>query len=184
MNKVNFIYETKKWSIYDDGLNIQSYNKKIILTRWPIIIPFVIKILHLGSINLLFKYKFLLPLSKFFKQKIICSWFHIDDASKNYSNFENIFKYVDLWHVTNLRMKENLVNFGIDEFKIIIINLGYNNEIFYKYEKYQIDQFKMTYNIPNRTIFGSFVKDSPGFGNSERVKKYYLQNKNLKINKI
>ena len=80
--KVNFIYETKKWSIYDDGYNIKKYYKNIILSKYPLLFPIFIKKIHFGSINLLFKFKLLLPIIKILKIEIICSWFHIDDSEK------------------------------------------------------------------------------------------------------
>lgn len=164
--KINFIYETKKWSIFDDGLNIKKYNDDIILSKYPIIIPFYIKLIHFGSVNLLFKFSFLLPFFKKINIKIVCSWFHIDDTGKNFNDYYMIYKYVDIWHVTNEEIKNFLIGFGINKNKIKIINLGFDNQVFYKYQENEVKAQKKNYNIPNKLVIGSFVKDSPGFGNS------------------
>ena len=168
--KVNFIYETKKWSIYDDGYNIKKYYKNIILSKYPLLFPIFIKKIHFGSINLLFKFKLLLPIIKILKIEIICSWFHIDDSGKNFAEYTNIYKYVDLWHITNDEIKKNLISFKIDLDKINIIKLGFDNNIFYRLGYDEILSFKKKNGIPDRLIIGSFVKDSPGFGYSEEPK--------------
>lgn len=182
---INFVYETKKWSIYDDGFNISKYNKKLILSKFPIILPLKIKIIHFGSINLFFKYKFILPIIKKLNIRIVCSWFHIDDSNKNFKKFSTIYSLVDKWHVTNLNIKNSLVGFGIDPNKIHIINLGYEEKIFYKIKSTKINELKKKFNVPNKLIFGSFVKDSPGFGGSIEPKSIKQPDLLIKIlNKI
>jgi glycosyltransferase involved in cell wall biosynthesis len=164
--KINFIYETKKWSIYDDGYNIKRYYNNIILSKYPLILPFQIKKIHFGSINLLFKFKLLLPIIKKLNIKIVCSWFHIDDSGKNFKNYSNIYKYVDVWHLTNTEIKKSLINFKIDEDKINIVKLGFDNHIFNIFDIKKKSEYKKKNIISDRLVIGSFVKDSPGFGNS------------------
>ena len=181
IKKINFLYETKKWSIYDDGYNIKKHNKGLILSKYPIAIPFFIKVIHFGSINLLFKFYFLLPFLKKLNIRIVCSWFHIDDSKKNYENYFQIYKFVDFWHVTNEEIKKNLIKFNIDKYKIKIINLGFDELIFYRYNEEEIKKHKKNYNIPNKLIIGSFVKDSPGFGNSHKPKSIKRPDLSIKI---
>lgn len=167
---INFIYETKKWSIYDDGYNIGRFLSNFYLSKYPIPIPFFTKVIHFGSINLFLKYKYLMFFFRSLGIKIICSWFHLDMSERNYSNFEKFFNYVDKWHVTNNEMRENLINFNISKNKIFIINLGYDEKLFFKKDNEKINLLKKKFNIPNYFLIGSFVKDSPGFGASNEPK--------------
>ena len=49
-----------------------------------------------------------------------------------------IYKYVDIWHVTNEEIKKCLIGFGINKNKIKIINLGFDNQVFYKYQENEV----------------------------------------------
>ena len=122
------------------------------------------KIIHFGSVNTFFGKKNI-PKRIHKSNKIILTWYHISPDDKKIKIIPRINKMVDIVHTACNSTKEELVKFGFDREKIIVIPLGMDLDIFKVLSEDKNNNFKKKIGLPqNKIIIGSFQKDGNGWG--------------------
>lgn len=98
--------------------------------------------------------------------KIILSWFHISEDDSHRTKYIPLLNdFVDYVHTASARTKNKLLNFGLQNNKIIIVPLGVDTSIFKPISKDEKKLLREELNLPeDATIIGSFQKDGNGWG--------------------
>jgi len=165
--EVIFVVEEDSWVIKWVGKYITEELRNFRLINAELTTPqiFKKKIIHFGSINCLITKDGLTNPHK--SNKIVLSWFHINPIDERLKYIPIINKYVDLIHTSCKITANQLIKYGFDENKVIIIPLGVDLSHFKKYNDVTKNNLnlKEKYKIPkNKIIIGSFQKDGVGWG--------------------
>jgi len=122
------------------------------------------KIVHFGSKSCLIgRKKGLIYSNK--SNKIVATWFHVDVNDNRLRFIPLLNKKIDILHTSNTITKTQLIEFGFNEKKIVVIPLGVDLLHFKRYKEIKKNQLKIKYNLPrNKVIIGSFQKDGIGWG--------------------
>ncbi len=161
-----YIVEEKDWSIFWDGKYITDYLKGKNLIKAEVTVPFFFaknKIIHYGSINcFIHGTKIECPKKS---NKIIISWFHIVPTDTRLKYIPYLNRLTDIIHTSNSITKSKLVEFGIEEDKIVVIPLGIDLSVFRMYSESEKTAIRKKLKLPlDKIIIGSFQKDGVGWG--------------------
>jgi len=171
--KIIIIPENKDWVINVIAKKIKFELKKqninsISISNSPLF--FKNKIIHFGSIN-----SFKSEINKTDpSNKIIVSWFHVNQGQISKTDALNLNSKIDLIHTASTSTKKDIIDLGFSENKIIIIPLGIDDKIFKPLSSIAKDKIRRKLNIPkNKIIIGSFQKDGNGWqeGNEPKLIK-------------
>ena len=160
-----FLIEGQNWVVdwimgfYSSGLNNLGLIKSSIITN-----RFVKnKILHFGSIYLLFTSKGLIKLNK--SNKHVVTYFHVVPNDKILKYLPILGKKIDILHTPSPITKKTLIKLGFPENKIVVVPMGVDLSIFKLYNDKKKSQLKKSFNLPeDKIIIGSFQKDGVGWG--------------------
>lgn len=169
-NKIFYIVESIEWVISQEGRyiakNIKEIYKepiKIIRQRRILLKLFRNKVLHFGSRNIYFPENHKLVDKS---NTVILTWYHGSD--KDIEFIDSLKKYsrkIDVLHTSCSINKENLIKWGAEEEKIVIIPIGIDTSLFRKVTMEEKEQVKKELGIPlNSLCIGSFQKDGNGWG--------------------
>ena len=168
---IYYVIEPANWVIKQEGLSISKYIKQAYKNIPFILLPLSIRklkniknqVIHFGSRN-----TFLPEAYKHIDESnhIILTWYHGTDDDLQYIKLiPEIKSRVDLVHTSCEISKNNLIRWGFDEDKIVVIPIGIDLELFKKYSKEENSLFKSKIGIPENSVcVGSFQKDGDGWG--------------------
>jgi glycosyltransferase involved in cell wall biosynthesis len=158
--RLNYIVESRDWSIKQDGKDITSHLKNTGLTSRITTTSKGLKgkIIHFGSINTYSK-----PHPS---NKSVLTWFHIVKDDKNLENIREIGKNIEILHTTNQITKQAFIDMGADEDKIITIPLGVDLKLFHPLPEIEgYWELRHKFGIPpDVKVIGTFQKDGNGWG--------------------
>lgn len=175
-HKLYYMVESPNWSIKWDGIYITKSinNLKLDLSaKMNIHYPQTSNsIIHFGSRNIYLPTAYELVDKS---NKIIFTWFHGTDEDTDYINaLPEASKYASFVHTSCEISKKQLIRWGVDESKIVVIPIGVDLSIFKKYSDQKKQKLKKWYGIPETsTVIGSFQKDGNGWdeGNDPKMIK-------------
>lgn len=174
--KIYYIVEPVNWSINWDGKYITSNVTrifgqpagvlKISRLRLSIIRN---QIIHFGSRGtyLPSNYKYV---SK--KNDVVLTWFHGTDKDVDYIKLlPEVSKNLSVIHTSCTITANQLVKWGADENKIVVIPVGVDVNLFKSTDSYNKKEIKKELGIPvNSVCIGSFQKDGEGWGEGDSPK--------------
>ncbi len=166
-----YVVEGRNWVIYWEGKYITENLKKLKLMNAEITTENLAnnQIIHFGSINCLIKNNQLIKLKK--SNKIIVTWYHIDPKDKRIKLIPILNKYIDIMHTSNQITKNQLLEYGLDEKRIVVIPIGVDLSHFKILSEEKRKAIKRKFNLPeNKIIIGSFQKDGVGWGDGLKPK--------------
>jgi len=166
-----YVIESGEWSIKWDGEYITKNlnNQKLLKAKTTTTHKGIHKqIIHFGSRDLFLS-------SAWGKvdpgNKIVFTWFHGTEEDKNPENLAMIkalpeaSKKADIVHTSCTISKENLIEWGVPEDKIVVVPLGVDLGIFIPISEGQKDTIRKELGLPqDKVIIGSFQKDGVGWG--------------------
>jgi len=169
---LSYVIEPANWSIRQDGkyitekLNILNLVKSRITT---ISIGIRSQIIHFGS-----EHTFLRK-NGFYKShrsnRLVLTWFHVVKEDKKNKNIIEAQKYLDIIHTSCNITRNNLINFGVNPEKIVVIPLGVDLSLFNPVSFKENQYIKKQLGIPlDKIIIGSFQKDGIGWGKGLKPK--------------
>ena len=174
--KIYYIIESIEWVISQEGRYIAKNIRKIyrepikvIRQRRILLKLFRNKVLHFGSRNVYFPQNHKLVDNS---NTVILTWYHGTD--KDIEFIDSLKKYsrkIDVLHTSCSINKENLIRWGAEEEKIVIIPIGVDTNLFKKVSKDKKEQIRKKIGIPlNSLCIGSFQKDGNGWGEGNTPK--------------
>lgn len=160
-----YIVESKDWSIKWDGKYITESLNKSGLLKARITTTYLSlrsQIIHFGSLNTFLTNKgFKKP---HWSNKILITCFHLMANDPRFKFIKEAEKYVDLFHTSCNITKKNLIDFGVNPEKIIIIPLGVDLSLFKPVSLETKQKIKKQLGIPqDKIVIGSFQKDGIGW---------------------
>jgi len=158
-----FAVEKGDWSLKWDGTYITNNLNKLGLIEAKIASYYYVrnKIIHFAAIPILYSPLGILNLRK--SNKTVVTWFHVVENDKKLKIIPWLNKRIDLLHTSNEIAKNELIKYGFDEERIVVIPLGIDLKHFKKLNDATRSNLKRKYNIPpNKIIIGSFQKDGVG----------------------
>ncbi len=171
--EIVYIIEQANWSIRWDGFYITSHIKQIpnvpirMSHDW---LPIKRSLLHFGSRNLYLPEKF----RRIHKSNsVIFTWFHYgsDQPSAYTKDLPEGSRRADLIHTSCQISKQQLVYWGAQEEKIVVIPLGVDLQLFCPITAEEKVRRRKLLGIPEHAIvIGSFQKDGNGWGEGNTPK--------------
>lgn len=163
---LSYVVESADWSIKQDGIYITENLRTLGLLKAAITTShFGLReqIVHFGSLNTFVKGKgFRKPHRS---NKVVVTCFHLVPDDPRVEFLKIISEDVDFFHTSCNITKNQLVDFGIDSTKIIVIPLGVDLSLFKPPAVIEKQKIKKLLGIPeDKTIIGSFQKDGVGWG--------------------
>jgi len=163
---LSYIVEVANWSIKYDGKYITVNLNKLNLLKSRITTTYLgirNQIIHFGSVHTFLREKgFCQPHRS---NKLVLTWFHFVPQDKKNKNIIEAQKYLEVIHTSCNITKNNLVNFGVDPKKIVVIPLGVDLSLFSPVSFKEKQKIKKQLGIPSdRIVIGSFQKDGVGWG--------------------
>lgn len=161
--KLFFISESADWVInWISYYLVKNLNSKI-GCKLTITANFLKnKIIHFNSVNTFVNQKGIKKVHQ--SNTVILTWFHLSPDDKRIKYIKELNKTVDLVHTSCETTKKELIKYGLDKNKIIVIPLGIDLKVFRQYSQVKKDKLKRELKIPkNRIIIGSFQKDGDGW---------------------
>lgn len=167
-----YIVESANWSIKWDGqyitgsLNSQNLIKSRVSFGYRFLKN---KILHFGSpIKLISKN----GIKKFHtSNRSVLTWFHISPGDNKVNFISELNDKINVVHTSCEITKKELIKYGLNNDKIVVIPIGVDLNIFKKYNKFLINEMKKKLNLPqDKKIIGSFQKDGEGWGKGLKPK--------------
>jgi glycosyltransferase involved in cell wall biosynthesis len=154
------------WSIKWDGKYItENLNAQRLLKARSTITQEGIKdqIIHFGSVNtFLTSEGFQIPKKP---NKYVLTWFHVMPNHPRIKYAKEAQKFIDSIHTASIITKENLIEIGIPEEKIVVIPLGVDLKLFKPTSLIEKQKIKEKLGIPkDKLVIGSFQKDGLGWG--------------------
>ena len=175
--KIIYIVENAEWSIRWDGRYVTGNLKKIFGINscvHDIGIPkpvtrFRRKVLHFGSRSTFLPNNYKLVDDS---NKVVFTWFHGTIEDKEFiESLPKGSKKTDIIHTSCSISKNQLVEWGAEEEKIVIIPLGVDLSIFKPASEEEKQKIRNNLGIPKNTIcIGSFQKDGNGWGEGNTPK--------------
>lgn len=161
-HKLIYIVEDGGWSIMQDGLAITSSLKEKLEGRISLNhLGSRNKIIHFGSINTFYNKNGIKNVHP--SNKVIVTWFHIEENDFRLKNLNAIEKSVDLLHTSCQMTKEILIKNGFNEKKIKVIPIPVDTDLF-KPAKEDKKIIRKKLSLPlDKFIIGSFQKDGTGW---------------------
>ena len=162
---VHYVVENAAWSIRHDGTMITQSLPS--LKGRITVHPNGLKntLIHFGSIHTWLR-RGQAPRTIDPSNKVIVTWFHVEEGDPRVERLAEIQHHADLWHTSCSITQNVLVNHGVPEEKIRRIPLGVDTRVFSpvedKAEKSRIRQ--MLGVPPDAKVIGSFQKDGVGWG--------------------
>ncbi|MBU2025431.1 glycosyltransferase, partial [Patescibacteria group bacterium] len=167
-----YVIEGSDWIIAWIGREIISRLNKSGLIRGRVItdcIGLKNKIIHFGSEN-----TFMLkhgPKKNHKSNKVVLSWFHVTPGDKRIKDIPKLNRRVSLVHVPCENTRKNLIRWGLDREKIVLIPLGVELELFEpKNEKQKAGIRRELGMTRDKIMIGSFQKDGVGWGEGNEPK--------------
>jgi len=159
-----YIGENVNWVTDWIGYYIIKYLPKDFKARQTFFTPFIRnKILHFGSVSTFIRKKGLRKIHK--SNKIIVTWFHIVEDDPRIKFISELNQRADFIHTASYKTKKQLIGYGIDQEKIIVIPLGLDLETFIYKDEAEKRDIKEKLDLPkDKIIIGSFQKDGKGWG--------------------
>jgi len=175
--KLIYIVENAEWSIRWDGRYITGNLKKkfgINSCIHDIGIPepvtrFRRKVLHFGSRSTFLPDNYKLVDDS---NRVIFTWFHGTDEDKEYiESLPKGSKKADIIHTSCSCSKKQLINWGAQREKIVVIPLGVDLTLFSKASEEEKQKIRSKLGMPEDSIcIGSFQKDGNGWGEGNTPK--------------
>jgi len=175
--KIIYIIEDAEWSVAWDGRYITKNISKLFKTKATTfnvanlksISKFRSKILHFGSRSTFLPYNYKLIDDS---NKIVLTWFHGTDKDKGFIEaLATVSKKINIIHTSCTLTKRQLVKWGAEEDKIIIIPLGVDLSLFKPLADDEKVKIRDEIGIPRDSIcIGSFQKDGNGWGEGNTPK--------------
>lgn len=169
--EVSFISEAADWTILNVCKNIigglqsgKSIRARVSTSHKGIFSP----IAHFGSIN-----TFLAPTGVRIapRSKLIATWFHTLPNDPNLLKIKEAHHALRFIHTACNRTKQQLIQAGVPEEKIVLIPLGVNTQVFSPAKAGQKEAMRKQLGIdPAAFVIGSFQKDGDGWGEGMRPK--------------
>ncbi|HAT03332.1 MAG TPA: glycosyl transferase family 1 [Candidatus Magasanikbacteria bacterium] len=165
-NRLIFISEPINWVIEEICFElIEKIEKKYSISANISYSPVLLKnkILHFASIATLIKDK---GITRFHKtNKSVLSWYHILPNDFRVSYIPELNKKIDIIHTPCRTTQNDLIAYGFDKQKIVLIPEGIKLDAFYIFSDVEKNKIKVELNIPkDKIIIGSFQKDGHGWG--------------------
>ncbi len=154
------------WSIKWDGKYItENLNAQRLLKARSTITQEGIKdqIIHFGAVNTFLTSEGFQKPKK--QNKIVLTWFHVMPDHPRIKYAKAAQKFVDTIHTASTITKENLIEIGIPEEKIVVIPLGVDLKLFRPISLIEKQKIKEKLGVPkDKIVVGSFQKDGLGWG--------------------
>jgi len=168
--KIYYIVESIEWVTNWEGRYISSnirtlYHQPIRLLKTSRIRISRIKnqIIHFGSRGTYLpnNYKYVNK-----ENEIIMTWYHGTDKDKDYIGLlPEVSKDLAVIHTSCTITRDQLIKWGADEKKIMIIPIGVDVDLFKKAAVYSREKIRRKLGIPDNALcIGSFQKDGEGWG--------------------
>jgi glycosyltransferase involved in cell wall biosynthesis len=177
--KIYYIVEPANWVINWEGIYISKYirllyNKPVKLLKPSKLRLSIIKnqIIHFGSRNVYLpqNYKYVNE-----NNNLILTWYHGTDRDIQYiESLKEASKELSIIHTSCTISKDNLIRWGVDKDKIVVIPIGVDIKLFREAAAYNRESIREKLGIPAGSIcIGSFQKDGEGWeeGNSPKYVK-------------
>ncbi len=165
-SEVVFISESSDWivkRICDQVTNALNKKKYIKSRTSSISIGLKNKIIHFNSVNTLFGKNGFIKIDK--SNKIVLTWFHVALDDERVKYVKELNDRVNVVQTSCEKTKKDLMKYGLNEDKIVIIPIGINLEIFKNLNEEERKNIKNKINLPSdKIIIGSFQKDGNGWG--------------------
>ncbi len=174
--KIYYIIESIEWVINWEGRNISKnvyalYNQpiKILKTSRIRISRIKNQIIHFGSRGTY------LPNNYRYVNKendIILTWYHGTDKDMDYIRLlPEVSKDLAVIHTSCTITRDQLIKWGADKEKIVIIPIGVDINLFKRAGVYSREKIRKNLDIPDNAIcIGSFQKDGEGWGEGNSPK--------------
>jgi len=164
--KISYIVENKDWIVSQIGKKLveclEGFDFKQARTT---ITPLGLRnqIIHFGSVHTFLKEN---GFKKFhISNQAVLTWFHFIDKDKRIKHLLEAQKYLKAIHTSCSITKQNLIDFGVERNKVLVIPLGVDLNLFKKVDEQKKQEIKEALNIPkNVFVIGSFQKDGVGWG--------------------
>ena len=170
--QLTYLVSNDNWAVKQEGKNIiDDLNHQPLLRSRIALTPLFLapQIIHFGSENIFFS-----RIGRDFPypgQKLILTWFHILPDKKRLELIKKIQNKFQFIHTTSLFTKNQLVQGGVDEKRIIVIPLGVDTNLFHSVSVSRKKEIREKYDLPpDRLIIGSFQKDGVGWKEGLRPK--------------
>ena len=163
--KLSYVAEKEDWVIKQVGKELVSYLEELDLIKARITTTHLgirNQIIHFGAAN-----TFLKP-SGFQKphqsNRLVLSWYHFIPGIERNKYILKSQKYLDFIHTACQTTKDNLINFGVDPKKIVVIPEGIDLSLFKPVSLEEKQKIRKQLNIPeDKIVIGSFQKDGVGW---------------------
>jgi glycosyltransferase involved in cell wall biosynthesis len=174
--KIYYIVEPVNWVINWEGIYISKYirllyNKPVKLLKPSKLRISIIKnqIIHFGSRNVYLpqNYKYVND-----NNNLILTWYHGTDRDVQYIKpLKEASKKLSIIHTACTISKDNLIRWGVDGDKIVIIPIGVDINLFNEAATCSRESIREKLGIPANSIcIGSFQKDGEGWGEGNSPK--------------
>lgn len=168
--KIYYVTEPANWVIRQEGLSIFKYIKKTYKDIPFKLLPLSLRrlkniknqIIHFGSRNTYIPevYKYIDP-----SNRIILTWYHGTDNDLQYIKLiSELRSKIDIIHTSCTISRDNLIKWGFEHDKIVVIPIGIDSELFKRPSEEEKKIFKRKIGIPEKSVcIGSFQKDGDGW---------------------
>ncbi|MDD5738603.1 MAG: glycosyltransferase [Candidatus Pacebacteria bacterium] len=170
--KLSYIVENKDWIVSRIGeklveclSNLGFKQAKTTITS----LGLRNQIIHFGSVHTFLKEK---GFKKFhISNQAVLTWFHFVAEDKRIKHLLEAQKYLKIIHTSCSITKRNLIDFGVDKNKVLVIPLGVDLNLFKIVNEQKKQEIKEALSIPkNVFVIGSFQKDGVGWGDGGEPK--------------
>lgn len=160
-----YAIENADWSIAWDGKYIvQELNRAGLLRSRTIVdhIGIKNKIIHFGSENTFINKNGFRRVHS--SNRVVLTWFHISPGDQRVEHIPKLNNAVGLVHTSCNTTKLELIEYGLDERKIVVVPLGVDLRIFKKVPEDAKRVLRKELEIPEgKIVIGSFQKDGEGW---------------------
>lgn len=165
-SNIVIISEYANWATNEFAIKLsKSLKKKYSISSHISFSPLLLrnKTIHFAAISTFIKNGSIVKFHK--SNKIILTWFHVEEKDKRLRYIDQINKLVTVVHTSCSSTKNILVLNGIKEDKIRVVPLGVDINLFIPGDIYKSKKMKKSLGIDdNSFVIGSFQKDGCGWG--------------------
>ena len=160
---LNYVVESREWSIYQDGKyiteNIKSISSRLTTSSYGL----RNSLIHFGS-----AYTYDFP---HLSNKVVVSCMHIAPNDTNIERLRSTWKHIDIIHVPCDITRNGLIELGASGEKVVKISLGVDLSMFKPCSEEEKIRLRVQFGIPSGAkIIGSFQKDGQGWNDGSEPK--------------
>lgn len=158
-NQIHIITDGHDWVINEISKNLSGALSQKNLARAKVSSNYFClskRILHFNAVPV--------P-KKFHQNKIIMTWYHVNEGDQRLRQMEQVASRIDLLHTTAQSTKIKLSSCGFPPEKIRVIPMGIDLRLFNPATQETKSAIRAALEIPNDVfVIGSFQKDGDGWG--------------------